>query len=161
MWSCVKHVQQYLCPAECLLTHQALRVSPIVYIPASINYHKRGVKTYEPVSNIAGVGEKRAPPPHQLITTKGVWKRMNQLVGLKHIAEEIWVGEKRAPPQLLRLGAQVHVRALTMISTWTRTWSPPTWKYEFLEKFSIFWPETWNISLLIRILFIQFTILKF
>ena len=51
--------------------------------------------------------------------------------------------------------------AHTKISTRTRTWSPPTWKYEFLEKFSIFWPETWNISLLIRILFIHFTILKF
>ena len=47
-------------------------------------------------------------------------------------------------------------RAHTIIST--RTWSPPTWKYEFLEKFSIIWHETWNISLFIRILIFIYSV---
>ena len=85
--------------------------------PASINYHKRGVKTYEPVSNIAEeirVGEKRAPlfppPPHQLITTKGVW--------VSNIAEEIWVGENVPLPNFWDRGTGTqHVRLFAYFPT--------------------------------------------
>ena len=38
-------------------------------------------------------------------------------------------------------------KAHTKISTLTRMWTPQTWKYEFLEKFSIFLNETSNMSL--------------
>ena len=46
----------------------------------------------------------------------------------------------------------------THIKISTQTWSPPTWKYEFLEKFSISWHKTWNISLFLCISFIRFAI---
>ena len=71
--ACVKLCKTYTAIPVPRWVPQALRVSPIVYIPASINYHKRGKHRWE-----IWVGEKRAPPPHQLITTEEVWKRMNQ-----------------------------------------------------------------------------------
>ena len=72
--------------------------------PASINYHKRGVKTYEPVSNIAEeiwVGEKRAPPPPASINYH------KRGVSVKHRWRDLSWG-KTCPSQTFEIGAQVH-----------------------------------------------------
>ena len=61
----------------------------------------------------------------------------------KHHHQSVILSAKKITCKTLGYKTMAH----TKFSTQTRTWSPPTWKYKFLENFSIFWHETWDISL--------------